>query len=225
MPVEEAPRVPVQNQKTPSKFNWKSALLLFLMGATLIFGGLAAYYYFQLSRNTLTPATKTPKITTTSAKKTAQKTEETKDETADWKVLISKTPESNPDVFDPTATINFSFRYPPGFRKMKDHGHDVVTNDPNYQLGVKTTGSMAILATIGGEKPSSSTEKSLGGKQSLRGINSHGNLISVIYYLDSITTKEDKEVTFSLRCNYIPKEDVDLEKTCDRIASTFNFLD
>jgi hypothetical protein len=225
--VTPQPSQSVQPQAPQGKgISWKKivvSVVAIAVVAGIIAGGL--YWFFVINEEETT--TEPTKISTPSAKKATPSAKKEKDETADWKVLTAKTPESNPDIYDPTKTIKFSFRYPPDFRIVVDHGNSVVTNDDNYQLGVKTPGSIGVIATVGesGEKPSPSTETTLGGNKAFRGIKVHDSLRSVEYFLPSVTTEEGEDMQFSFRCNYIPKDGVSAEKICDLIASTFKFLD
>lgn len=79
-----------------SKFNWKKTLLPIFIGATIIFAGLAGFYYWQLNKtkepSEVTPsktATPSAKQATPSAEEESKKESQSTDETADWKKFTS----------------------------------------------------------------------------------------------------------------------------------------
>ena len=146
-----------------------------------------------------------------------------KDETTNWSTLASKTAESNAEIYDPTKTINFSFKYPTEFYEIQSEDVMLVTNDSNYKLALKTPGKIAAWARI--STPSleikSTTDSSLGGKKAFRKTGEN----FVLYHLSSLKTKEGIEVSFVFQCTYLPKQGYDLDKTCDLMASSFKFLE
>lgn len=89
LPMPEAQGAPNPQQPTsykPQRFNWKNALLMFLIGATVIFAGISTYYFLQLNSTTPTPQLKPPKVSSPSATTKPEQPTVTPDETADWKV-------------------------------------------------------------------------------------------------------------------------------------------
>ena len=193
--------------RTPHKINWIHILIGVVLGAGLLGAGFGVYLLTQSKEE---PTTTPAKVATPSSKQATSSSTVTpsaeKDETAGWKTLISVTPEFNSQVYDPSLTIRFSFKYPPNFKVIKADLIDVVTDDPKYQQGVTTVGSIATMASIGGEKPSSSTTFILGGNNALKGVKIYSKLTAIIYYLPSVISKEGTNTIFSFRCNYIPKE-------------------
>jgi hypothetical protein len=239
--ISAQPNQPAQPQVQPEQgkgISWKKiaiSVVVILVVAGIIASGL--YWFFVLNEEETTTtepvkvSTPSSKQATPSSKKETPSAEKEKDETAGWKTLVTRTAESNPDIYDPTKTIKFSFKYPADFREVPTEGSSVVTNDPNFQLGLKTVGTIGANSTIGGTKPTSYTKFTLGGKVALRGSEtwwgrgSEPTQVTITYYLSSVTTEEGNNVDFSLRCYYLPKTGINAEKTCDLIASTFKFLE
>ena len=212
MPEESVQPQPTSNQKS---INWKKISLILIVVLFLIsLVGVGIYLLIPRPTENPTPTTQPQKIATPSAKE---------DETANWSILTSKTIESNPEVFDPTKTINFSFKYPKDFYEVIGSDVTIITNDQDYQLGVKTSGKLAVWARI--SKPSfkvdSSSDSELGGVKAVRKL-ADG---VVLYHIPSLKTKEGIDVSFVFQCTYLEKENVDTIKTCDLMASTFKFLD
>jgi cytoskeletal protein RodZ len=211
-------------ENTPPKtISWRKVILTVLV-IVLVSGLISGvfFWYFVVRQ----PAESTPvttNVATSSSKKATSSAP--KDVTADWKTLTAKTRESNSDVYETTLTIRFSFKYPSAFKVINDEGVSVVTNDSNYQLGLKTEGAVAAFTNPFGEKPISYTETTLGGKKALRSVKSTtGSLTSVTYYISLLKTEEGRDTPFEFVCNFIPKTGLDNETVCDLIASTFKFL-
>lgn len=223
-PKSEVPKV-VRN---PFVLNWKNIILGLLVGTTVISSGIAAFYYLQLRGTSQPPELKPPAASPSATPKPEQPTV-IPDETADWKTFTDQTRESDP-AFDPTRTIKFSFKYPLDFRILDDEGGPFVSNDPSQKSGydiLKKSGSISADAGLAGEEPPDSPSNfTLGGKAALRGLRtySHNKFVTVVYHVSSVTTREGVKVPFSFRCNYVPKQGVGTEKTCDLMASTFKFL-
>jgi hypothetical protein len=210
----------------PKTISWSKVILTVLV-IVLVSGLISGvlFWYFLVRQ----PIESTP-ITTnvaTSSSKTASASAK-KDETAGWKILITKTRDSG-------KTISFSFKYPSNF-KVEESTY--VTNDPNWNntSGLTTFGKIEAYARIASEigNPSQIPEESfLGGKSAFRSSDLANNG-SVIYFVPAVATKEGNQVPFAFFCyvQLLPKESGSLsdselsnfEKTCDFMASTFKFL-
>lgn len=229
LPAESPP--PWSNlSKKSFEINWAQLTIVSSILIFIIILAVLAYWLFVLRPKLESqPPLPSPikKEASPSAEPASPSAE--KDETVSWEVYKSdiggQIQKSGTNI-----KLKINYKYPSDFKLINEEGTDVLTNDQNYTLGLRTPGSVevftSVFTSVGGTGAfTEGTDTTLGGKTAKRLMKTTVKTTSyeriVITY--SVENADGKGNNLVLFCAFLPKEGLSPEKTCDLIASTFRF--
>ena len=224
MPEVSQTRNP-QTTQSPQKpkRNWKKTFLFLLISLFLIsLVGVGIYLLIPKPAKETISINQPQKQATPSAQK---------DETVGWKTFTGSTGVIGGS--DETG-VRFSVNYPSNLAtKDRDHNYALVHSSPYRLAGPEQPGEISVLLgtyvesgkkTIAEGYNGKVTVTTLGGKKATRHTHTSSNAgitNNIVNYVVMDVGKNNWG--FEFRCLYFPKDGLDLEKTCDLMASTFRF--
>lgn len=212
------------NDEANNSINRKKISLILLIGLILIsLVGVGLYLLIPKPDKEPILTSQPQKQATPSAKK---------DETAGWKTFAGST-----GIIGGQSDkgVRFSVEHPTNLAtKDRDHNYALVHSSPYRLAGPEQPGEISVLLgtyvesgkkTIAEGYNGKVTDTTLGGKKATRHTHTSSNAgitNNIVNYVVMDVGKNNWG--FEFRCLYFPKEGLDLEKTCDLMASTFRFL-
>ncbi|MDP2720449.1 MAG: hypothetical protein Q8O75_00695 [bacterium] len=218
--MPEDPQISADQPQSSRKINWKKILIVVAIAILLIGGGVAVW--LLVGQPSTTPPSKTP--TSTPSAETSTPSAQV-DETANWKTYTSEIG-GQIQRSGENITLKISYQHPKDFKLIQIEGVDILTNDQNYTGALMTPGSIEIFTSVGGSGSFNEGTTILLGDKSAKRLSKTTQKTgsyerTTVTY--SVENADDKGNNFILYCAYLPKQNLNPEKTCDRIAATFRF--
>ena len=208
----------------------RNKILLFLLIFLFLISIVGVGLYLLIPRPTEEPASPTQNQATPSEKPATPSAK--KDETAGWKTFAGST-----GIIGGQSDkgVRFSVEHPTNLAtKDRDHNYALVHSSPYRLAGPEQPGEISVLLgtyvesgkkTIAEGYNGKVTDTTLGGKKATRHTHTSSNAGITNNIVNYVVMEVGKNNWgFEFRCLYFPKEGLDLEKTCDLMASTFRFL-
>lgn len=197
----------VPTVSTKQGINWLRVLIGVIIGLVLMGGGYWLNIAIQATQTT------TPTTSTTASPSTQ------KDETAGWKTYNGE-----------SMGVKFSFKYPNEFQSGKTPVgeialHFVGTTTPTVaKLKDKDVLVVVTVATDVELKDAEYQETAFAGLKAKKAIAQEEGMGIVAYYVTNQPPVSAQQ-HFTVDCRFYPSTETSLKQICEKIASTFKFLD